>query len=586
MQILLDPKKHVSPLGFFIKTCKSEFGWVVLNVIFYGLGAASMLAALYALGRVVDVITGSSNGNAPHLMILALVLIMFYEIFYRSGHIFEVISLSHIRRNIKKTLFKHTSSLSFGYFTDRFAGEIAHKVVTTADGFERIVLVFTNDFIEGGIVVTIAMVTLSSINYAYGLFILVWSFVYIAGIYPIAQKMNKLANDYAAAEAGTTGKIVDFYGNVSAVKVYGKSTDYQKAEHQIDLETRAFQRLGKWDVILFNFEGISIITLSAALAVITAILYKHSAISIGSIVFVLAAGIRIFYVLWDIGKRSADFIKFRGEVAQNLNDLVLAPSIIDGEYAGRRNERVSVEYRDVVFGYSDQKPVLDNFSLSVRSGEKVGIVGLSGAGKTTFANLLLRFFDPQSGEILLNDVDIKNFTQEFLRSHISYISQDTSLFHATISENIAYGSEAASQTDIELAAKLAYADDFIIALPKGYSSIVGERGIKLSGGQRQRIAIARALLADRPLFLLDEATSALDSDSEDKIQKGLAKLIENKTVIAIAHRLSTLAHMNRIIFIEDGRIIEDGTHKQLLAKNGKYAKLWEMQAGGFLPDEI
>jgi ATP-binding cassette subfamily B protein len=229
---------------------------------------------------------------------------------------------------------------------------------------------------------------------------------------------------------------------------------------------------------------------------------------------------------------------------------------------------------------------LDDFSITIKPKQKVGIVGLSGAGKTTFVNLLLRFFDVQQGQILLNNINIRELTQESLRSQISHISQDTSLFHATIAQNIAYGSAAASLANIKEAARLAYADEFIDTLPQGYESVVGERGIKLSGGQRQRIAIARALLANRPLFLLDEATSALDSDSEAKIQKGLAVLMENKTVIAIAHRLSTISHMDRIVYLENGKILEDGTHHELLARKGKYALLWNMQAGGFLPTTI
>ncbi len=246
---------------------------------------------------------------------------------------------------------------------------------------------------------------------------------------------------------------------------------------------------------------------------------------------------------------------------------------------------MAVEYRAVDFGYDARHPILQGFSLSVPAGQRLGIVGLSGAGKTTFANLLLRFFDVQAGSILLNGAEIRGLSQEYLRSHISYISQDSSLFHMTIAENIAYGTRGATPERIERAAQLAYADEFITLLPERYESVVGERGIKLSGGQRQRIAVARAILAGRPLFLLDEATSALDSDSEAKIQKGLAQLMEGKTVIAIAHRLSTLSHLDRIIFLEGGKITEDGTHEELLRKEGKYAALWHMQAGGFLPSE-
>ena len=310
-------------------------------------------------------------------------------------------------------------------------------------------------------------------------------------------------------------------------------------------------------------------------------------ISVGEIVFVAGVGLRLLMNVWEVGRNVPEFIRNLGEAEQNLRDLVVAPAVVDGDrVAVRTKERVQIEYRNITFGYSHERAILEDFSLTIAAGEKIGIVGLSGAGKTTFASLLLRFFDLQIGAILLNGEDIRDFPQDLLRSHISYISQDTSLFHASVAENIAYGAPTASREQIEQAAHLAYADEFIAELPQRYESVVGERGVKLSGGQRQRVAIARAILANRPLFLLDEATSALDSESEQKIQKGLTTLMEGKTVIAIAHRLSTLARMDRVIFLEGGKIIEDGTHEALLARNGKYAELWRMQAGGFIPNEL
>ncbi len=581
----LDPSLHTKPLRFFLAINISEVTWLILNGLFYAAASTSLVFGTYCLGRIVDILQSGTGESVMFYVWGILGSLVAHEAGYRIGHIIEIYSLGRIRNRTKKALFDHTASLSFGYFADRFAGEIAHKISVTANALERMAALITNGLMEETALVCSSIAMLLFLHPYLGLFVIVWLFVFLIGIRPFVRKMNIHSGAHALREARTTGTFVDLYGNIATVKVYGHDRGREKAHEMADKELRAYLKLGWWSVYMYNYEGVSIVMLGSGLLVITSNLYASGILSVGEIVIVAGIALRLMMHAWEAGRQIPDFIRNRGEALQNLEDLVVAPGVVDGIHDEQRAGKVGVEYRDVTFAYA-QKAVLKRFSITIAPGEKIGIVGLSGAGKTTFANLLLRFFDVQEGTVFLNDRDVRDYSQEDLRSHISHISQDTMLFHASIAENIAYGSRTASQAEIEHAARLAYADEFIRTLPHGYESVVGERGIKLSGGQRQRIAIARAILANRPLFLLDEATSALDSESEEKIQKGLATLMEGKTVIAIAHRLSTLSHLDRIVYLENGAIAEDGTHDELLARGGKYAKLWHMQAGGFLPADL
>jgi ATP-binding cassette subfamily B protein len=288
----------------------------------------------------------------------------------------------------------------------------------------------------------------------------------------------------------------------------------------------------------------------------------------------------------NLTRRFLEFFEYVGNVANGVDTIVKPHDIIDAPDAKALQVTAGqIAFQNVNFAYEPGRPVFENLSISIEPGQRVGLVGFSGSGKSTFVSLILRNYEPQSGQILIDGQNILQATQDSLHEQVSLIPQDPSLFHRSLNENIAYGRLHANDADIQEATKLAFADDFIDAMPEGYESLVGERGVKLSGGQRQRIAIARVMLKDAPILILDEATSSLDSVTEKAIQENLDRVMGKKTVIAVAHRLSTIAHLDRILVFDKGRIVEDGNHDDLLAKQGFYFQLWTMQAGGFLPDE-
>jgi ATP-binding cassette subfamily B multidrug efflux pump len=385
------------------------------------------------------------------------------------------------------------------------------------------------------------------------------------------------------------GRIVDSYTNILTVKLFARANDEDQyvrraVDRHVDLFSAAQRLLTAFGTILDLLNAL-LIAGSGALALL---LWRYGAVEVGAIAMVLPLTFQLTNMSRQIAMRITEIFEDLGVVQEGMLTIARPLQLPDPADARPLTVRAGrVEFNNVNFGYGREAGVLQDFNLTIRPGEKIGLVGRSGAGKSTVVNLLLRFFPLEGGSILIDGQDISQLTQESLRAQISVVTQDTSLLHRSIRANIRYGWPAAGDEEIERAARLAHAHEFILELEdwhgrRGYDAHVGERGVKLSGGQRQRIAIARVILKDAPILVFDEATSALDSEVEAAIQSSLGTLMAGKTVIAIAHRLSTIAQMDRLVVLENGRIAEQGSHRDLLAQNGHYAALWRRQAGGFI----
>jgi ATP-binding cassette subfamily B multidrug efflux pump len=419
--------------------------------------------------------------------------------------------------------------------------------------------------------------------------ILLWFCAYAALLVHFVPRMRDRSKRSSEARSTLMGRIVDSYTNILTVKLFARANDEDQyvrraVDRHVDLFSAAQRLLTAFGTILDLLNAL-LIAGSGALALV---LWRYGAVEVGVIAMVLPLTFQLTNMSRQIAMRITEIFEDLGVVQEGMLTIARPLQLPDPADARPLTVRAGrVEFNNVNFGYGREAGVLQDFNLTIRPGEKIGLVGRSGAGKSTVVNLLLRFFPLEGGSILIDGQDISQLTQESLRAQISVVTQDTSLLHRSIRANIRYGWPAAGDEEIERAARLAHAHEFILELEdwhgrRGYDAHVGERGVKLSGGQRQRVAIARVILKDAPILVFDEATSALDSEVEAAIQSSLGTLMAGKTVIAIAHRLSTIAQMDRLVVLENGRIAEQGSHRDLLAQNGHYAALWRRQAGGFI----
>jgi ATP-binding cassette subfamily B multidrug efflux pump len=547
------------------------------------------------IGRVVTLVTSTPPdqllAQSGHILLgMAAVLLVVRPLAVTTQNLLANQAIAaNVANLIRWQNHWHVARQSWAFFQNDFAGRIANKVMQTGPALrESLVSLITGVWyilVYG----TSAVILLAAADPRLTVPILAWFVGYVTLLRVFVPRMRDRSRNVSEARSMLTGRIVDTYTNILTVKLFAR------AEHEdayvrdaVDMHNGLFHASLRLNTLFFA----SLITLNALLVTGTSataiLLWTHGAVAVGTVAMALPLSWQIVSMAGWVAMNVAQIFENIGVVQEGMSAIARPIGLIDRPNATTlRVTRGEIRFEDIRFGYGRESGLIDGLTLEVRAGEKIGLVGRSGAGKSTLVNLLLRFFDLEDGKILIDGNDIASVTQESLRAQISVVTQDTSLLHRSIGENIRYGRPNATEAEVIAAAQVAQAHDFIVGLEdwkgrRGYDAQVGERGVKLSGGQRQRIAIARVILKNAPILVLDEATSALDSEVEAAIQASLGTLMAGKTVIAIAHRLSTIAQMDRLVVLDRGRVVEQGTHAELLRQGGHYAALWRRQSGGFL----
>lgn len=602
----IDPFRHTDNLQppatgprffwHYISQAKLPF----LSLLILGGAVALVEAALfYYVGRLVDILDAANQANgwaglwaesgAELSMMLVVVLVVRFVVTWLSATVEEQTVNLGFYNLVRWQAYAHVIRQSLTFFQNDFSGAIASKVWQSggAVGDFMVALLQVVWFIAVYAIATLFLV--GQLDWRLGAAVALWIVAFSALAWYFVPRMRQRSTVAAEAGSALTGRIVDSFSNIQTLKLFGSSDEDDRfVRRGYDSFMGAMTTLARTLVGVRSAMGMLSGIAIAGIGALSVHLWTQGLISVGGVAFTLGLVLRLYNLLGRMMNQLNGLMRNYG-TAQNSAELIARPlGLTDAPNAGPLKVKEGrIKFEAIRFHYGQQSGVIDGLDLEIAPGERVGLIGRSGAGKSTLVNLLLRFYDLQGGRIAIDGQDISKVTQASLRANIGVVTQDTALLHRSVRANIVFGRPDASDEEMVSAARMAEADEFIETLidfkgRQGYDAQVGERGVKLSGGQRQRVAIARVLLKNAPILVLDEATSALDSEVEAAIQSQLERLMTGKTVIAIAHRLSTIAAMDRLVVLDKGQIVEQGTHSELLKAGGQYAQLWDRQSGGFL----
>ena len=578
----------------FLWLCIKPVKWHALALACSSLVCALLrnLAGPYFYKQIVDTVA-KLGGQADLAQALALPALFFLGMLLCESINFRVADwlmmrlFPAVRQRASLLLFGHLQHHSSRMFQDNYAGSLANKLFDVSNGAVS-VLEKIDQAVTACASLLIAVITMLIIHPAFAAILLTWAAVFVALSAGFLRTLNQLSLAYSEANSMLVGRVVDAITNIANIRLFARhGHEYRQLAQRVDVNTEQDRSVRRKMAQMRLAQDVSLLAFTGAMLAALTHLAEQGKVSAGDFAMLLTVSFLCMQQLWFLADQFVPFNESWNKCRQGLATIAIPHEIVDAPNAmpltvnGGR-----IVFEAVSFAYQGRQRIFDGRNLVIEAGQKVGLVGASGSGKTTLTNLLVRAFELDGGSIHIDGQDIASVTLESLCRSIAVITQDTSLFHRSLMENIRYGRLDASDAEVMAAARLAHCDEFIEKLPQRYQTMVGDRGVKLSGGQRQRIAIARAMLKDAPILVLDEATSALDTHTEHHVQQALQALLSERTTIVIAHRLSTLTRMDRVLVFEDGRIVEDGTVTALLEADTRFAAMWRSQAGGFLPDEV